>query len=313
MSDLPDLSRQTALKTAALVGIFANGCLAIVKIALGLMANSLAVVADGVDTATDTVNSFIALWATRVMGRPPNAHYPFGYGRAEAVATKTISFVIFYAGAQIIFETLSRILTHEMGELPSFLAFWAVGISLVAKLGLAMYFWQVGKRQNSAMFRANAINMQSDVGLSLGVLLSILSTQYFQTPLIDWIFALLLGGWIIKNAVEIYLSSSSELMDGNDDVTLYSQIIRAAETVEGAINPHHVRLRKLANLYSIDLHVEVDGALTVNEGHAICERVEEAIRGQMSDVYDVNIHLEPMGNEERETFGVCRQTLPPPF
>ncbi len=310
-SSVPEAGRQQALQTAALVGIVVNGLLAVVKIVLGWQANSLAVIADGVDTATDVVSALIALWASRVMGRPANPHYPFGYGRAETVATKTISFIIFYAGFQIIVETLTRLGSHDTAPLPTPLAFWAVGLSLAVKTALAVYLWRVSQRHHSELVRANALNTQSDIGLSLGVLVSVVTTQWLQAPLVDLLFALLLGGWIMKSAVEIYWSSSSELMDGNADTALYGDIIRAVDTVVGAHNPHHVRLRKLANLYSIDLHVEVDGHLSVNDGHAICEQVEAAIRAQVHHVYDVNIHLEPLGNEERETFGVCRDTLPP--
>jgi cation diffusion facilitator family transporter len=147
--------------------------------------------------------------------------------------------------------------------------------------------------------------MRNDVFLSSSVLVGLIFTYVLNLAVIDKIIALFLGIWIIKVAIEIFYEENHELMEGIEDTSVYKELFQAVILVEGAHNPHKARIRKIGAFIIIDLDIEVEGNLTVYESHEIAKRVENSIRSHMENVYDVLIHVEPLGNvEEDEKYGV---------
>ena len=298
-----------ALSTAFIgiswIAIAGNLVLALLKIVAGLRAGSLAVLGDGIDSTTDIVASGITLFAARIIAIPPDREHPYGHFRAETIATKTLSFIIFFVGAQLALSTLRRIISGEYGGVPGIAALYAAAISIVGKLALSVLLSRSGKKLDSSMLRANGKNMQSDILISTGVLAGVVFTQAFRMPLLDSIAALLISLWIMRTAFTIFMESNVELMDGLGDQTVYPVIFKAVEETSGAVNPHRTRVRKLGNMYIIDLDIEVDGKKTVTEAHNIAVQVERTIKQRVDNVYDIMVHVEPKGNVElNERFGV---------
>lgn len=308
MSSLDQKYRNRKIKQASWVGIIGNSLLAILKIVVGFLSGSLAVVGDGIDTATDILTYMITLLAARIMNKPPNYKYPYGYNRAEAVATKALSFVIFFAGAQLFLSTLIRLIKGESHEIPAMLAIYVTVVSIVSKAGLAFYQFKIGKKIESNMLIANAKNMRNDILISLSVLVGLVFTFLLKLPILDMLTAIAVSIWIMKAGFEIFIETSRELMDGTDNPELYYKIFDAVEEVGGA-NPHRVRVRKHSNLYTVDLDIEVDGKLSIEEGHKISMDVEINIRKKVDNVYDVLVHIEPEGNIEKEKFGLSRENI----
>ena len=302
-------NRNNSIKTASWVGIIGNTVLAIAKIIIGFISGSLAVIGDGIDTATDIVTYFITLIAAKIMNKPPNYRYPYGYNRAEAVATKALSFVIFFAGAQLFYTTIARLIENESHQIPSMLAIYVTIFSIVSKSGLAFYQFRIGKKIQSNMLIANAKNMRNDILISSSVLVGLFFTQILKMPALDLVTAIMVSIWIMKIAFGIFMETSRELMDGIDDASLYYKIFDAVEEVEGAKNPHKVRIRRHSNLYTIALDVEVDGTKTISEGHIIAKEVENNIKIRIENTYDVMVHTEPTGNIEKEKFGLSRENI----
>jgi len=300
--------RNKYIKKASWIGIIGNTILAILKIVIGFISGSLAVIGDGIDTATDILTYMITLLAARIMNKPPNYKYPYGYSRAEAVATKALSFVIFFAGAQLFLSTLLGLIKNEPHQIPTLLAIYITIFSIVSKAGLAFYQFRVGKKIESKMIIANAKNMRNDILISASVLTGLVFTQVFHLAILDLITAMAVGIWIMKAGFEIFMESSLELMDGTDNPELYYKIFDAVEEV-GGVNPHRGRLRKHSNLYTVDLDIEIDGKLTIEEGHEISKDVEINIRKKVENVYDVLVHIEPEGNIEKEKFGLSRENI----
>lgn len=300
--------RNKYIKKASWVGIIGNTILAVLKIVIGFISGSLAVIGDGIDTATDILTYMITLLAARIMNKPPNYKYPYGYNRAEAVATKALSFVIFFAGAQLFLSTLIGLIKNEPHEIPTLLAIYVTIFSIFSKAGLAFYQFRVGKKIESKMIIANAKNMRNDILISTSVLTGLVFTQVFHLAILDLLTAMAVGGWIMKAGFQIFMETSRELMDGSDNPELYYKIFDAVEEVGGA-NPHRVRIRKHSNLYTVDLDIEVDGKLSIEEGHEISKDVEINIREKVENVYDVLVHIEPDGNVEKEKFGLSRENM----
>lgn len=302
--------REKILIRASWISIIGNAILSTLKMSIGLFAGSLAVLGDGIDSATDVVISIVTLFTARVVSRPPNPNYAYGYEKADSVATKVLSFVIFFAGIQMLISTGKSIIFSEVRELPSIIAIYVTILSMGGKLGLAYYQFHQGKKADSSMLIANAKNMRNDVIISTGVLLGLVFTFILKMPLLDSITGLLISLYIIRSSIEIFWESNVTLMDGVKDTSIYNKIFSAVEQVPGAVNPHRVRSRQIGNMYMIVLDIEADGDLTLNEAHEIANGVEYSIKNSIENVYDIVVHVEPQGkHHQEEKFGLSKENL----
>ena len=301
--------RSEKIIKASWVAIIGNAFLAALKISIGIISGSMAVVADGIDSASDIITSMITLVTGRIIDRKPNIKYPYGYSRADTVAAKFLSFVIFFAGLQLAISSISRIFSSEIREMPTVLAIYISLVSIAGKFLLARYLMKRGNRLKSMMLVANGKNMQNDILISASVLVGLAFTFLFKLPILDIITALFVSGWIIKVSFDIFKKTNEELMDGYSDTVIYKKIFNAVAEVPEAINPHKVRLRKQGYLFVIDMDIEVDGSLSVKKGHDISMKVEHKIKERIKNIYDINIHIEPAGNVEDEKFGVSINDL----
>jgi cation diffusion facilitator family transporter len=152
--------------------------------------------------------------------------------------------------------------------------------------------------------------MRNDVVISAGVLLGLGFTFFLKLPILDPIIAMLIGLYIVYSAVGIFKDANLVLMDGVRDTSIYKEIIKAAEKVPGAFNPHRIRSQHVGNMYTIVLDVEADGHLSLTEAHRIAQDVEDSIKQSIDNVYDIVVHVEPKGFvHEEEKFGVNKDNL----
>ncbi len=302
--------REKKIIRASQVSIAGNATLSLLKIVVGLIAGSLAVVADGVDSASDIITSLITLYTAYIIGRPPDPKFPYGYNKADTIATKVLAFIIFFAGAQLAIISFRKLLYPVDEIMPSMFAIYIIIVSVFGKLMLSVYLRKVGKSVDSAMLIANARNMQNDVVISISVLVGLVFTFIFNLPVIDTITALLVSIYIMVVAFRIFMQTNLEMMDGVEDSEIYKKIIHVVNHVDGASNPHRIRVRKMAHLYLIALDIEIDGQLPLTDAHQIAIKVEESLKAEIPNVYDVLIHTEPTGNiEPNEVFGVSEKDL----
>ncbi|MDR2009347.1 MAG: cation diffusion facilitator family transporter [Bacteroidales bacterium] len=303
-------SRQKILVKASWVSTVGNAVLSLFKIAVGLISGSLAVLSDGIDSAADVASSVIMLFTSRIISRPPDKKYVFGYEKAESIATKILSLIIFYAGVQMLISTVKNIFSGDPAEIPGILAIYVTIFSIIGKLLLAFYQYYQGKKAESPMLIANAKNMRNDVIISAGVLLGLIFIFLFDMPILDSVTGLIISIFIIRSSVKIFMETNVELMDGIKDDSIYEKIFEAVEMVPEATNPHRVRSRQVGSLYMIEMDIEVDGALSLNEAHEIAERVEQNIRDIVVNVYDIVVHLEPKGiSQTSEKYGIDKNNL----
>jgi cation diffusion facilitator family transporter len=296
--------RASLIQAASITAILGNFTLSALKIGAGLYARSLAVVGDGIDSGVDVLIAIMSLVVARVISRPADAEHPWGHGRAETVATALLSFTLFFAGGQLILSSARNLLFGKVMEIPDAPALIATGISIAGKLLLAWSQYLFGKKADSAMLRANAKNMAGDVFISVAVLLGLLLSLLLNMGIIDSIVAILVGFWVIREAVGIFLEANAELMDGSS-VESYKAVFEAVHSVKKAGNPHRTRMRRIAGLWDIDIDIEVDPDITVREAHHIATEVELAIKSRVEGVYDIMVHVEPVGDSgNQEGFGL---------
>ncbi|MDR1645964.1 MAG: cation diffusion facilitator family transporter [Tannerellaceae bacterium] len=304
--------RERTLIRTSWISTVGNTVLSAAKIVAGLLSGSLAVVSDGIDSATDVVISVVMIFTARIMSRPPSQQYVYGYEKAESIATKILSLVIFYAGIQMLISSVEKTFSPGVRELPATIAIYVTLLSIAGKLGLAFYQYRKGRQINSQMLIANARNMRNDVVISVSVLLGLLFTFILRLPVLDSITSLVVSLFIIRSSIGIFMDSNVELMDGVKDVSVYNKIFDAVERVPGATNPHRVRSRLIGNLYMIDLDVEADGDISLSEAHAIADAVERSIKDSVENVYDIVVHIEPHGKHHpQEKFGIDRSMISP--
>lgn len=289
---------------ASWISTIGNAILSFSKITIGLITGSLAVLGDGIDSATDVVISLVMIFTTRIMNKPPNRKYSYGYEKAESVATKILSLIIFFAGAQMLITSIQSIFDAEEKVMPGKITIIVTAVSIIGKLLLSLYQQKKGKQINSSMLIANAINMRNDVLISCGVLVGLAFTYILKLPILDSVTGLVISVFIIYSSFKIFMDANVELMDGVKDEKVYNKIFEAVIQVEGVHNPHRARIRNIGNQYMISLDIEVDGNISLNEAHIIAHAVEEVIES-IVDVYDIVVHVEPLGKEHpKEKFGI---------
>ena len=297
------------IRIAAITAITGNAFLAALKIIIGIFSDSTALIGDGIDSLTDVIISILALVIVKIISKPADKEHPWGHGRAETISTVFLSFVIFFAGAQLIISSISNLVSGNQHFVPSMMAVIATLISIVGKVLLAWSQHILGARANSIIIKANAKNMASDVLISFGVLAGLVISSFTGSAYADTVIALFIGVWIIKTAIEIFLEANLELMDGNNDMAPYRVIASAVNSVEGANNPHRARIRRIAGLWDIDFDIDVDPKCTVLEAHGIASQVEKEIKQNLENVYDIMIHIEPRGYDAAEVFGLSEREM----
>lgn len=289
---------------ASYVSVIGNGLLSAAKIVAGIISGSFAVVSDGIDSASDVAMSVVMIVTAKIMGHKPNRKYVYGYAKAELIATKILSMLIFFAGAEMFVSALKNLFSGQERIMPGMLAIYVTVISILCKLLLSFYQTAVGRKTGSSMLIANGINMRNDVIISLSVLAGLFFSFILKLPVLDSVTALLVSCFIVWSAIRIFMDSNTELMDGVKDVSVYQKIFDAIDKVEGIRNTHRVRSRSIGNKYMITLDVEADGNLTLDQAHELTMEAERRIRESIPEVYDIVVHIEPFGTHPEDVYGV---------
>ncbi len=307
---MPENVRKKQIVTASWVAVIGNALLAGLKISIGIIANSMAVISDGIDSATDIITSVITLVTGKIITREPNIKYPYGYQRADTIAAKALSFFIFFAGAQLAISTIQKIIEGHKEGLPGMAAVYITIGSIAGKLFLSWYLYKKGKQTESSMLKANAKNMRNDVVISGTVLIGLFFTFVLHIAILDKITAIGVSIWVMRSAFIIFFDTNVELMDGYKKSEIYNLIIDITNDVKGANHPHRIRVRKLGNRLIIDMDIEVKEDISVKNAHEIAQNVENKIKNEIDNVYDIIVHIEPLGNVEKdECFGISEDNL----
>ena len=303
------MNKSGSIRTAAIIAIVGNAVLAALKIITGIYSHSMALLGDGIDSSTDVTIGIITLVVVKIVSKPADVKHPFGHNKAETIATAFLSFVIFYAGAQLVISAVTDLFNNTHTVMPSVISISVTAISIVGKILLALSQFILGKRANSALIKANAKNMLSDVVISVGVFIGFIISIITGSGHVDSIVAILVGLWIVKTAFSIFADVNLELMDGNDDATPYRAIVKAVDSVEGASNPHRARVRRISGFWDIEFDIDIDPNSTVSEAHHIASQIEAEIKRQTENIFDIMIHIEPRGDNSKEAFGLSEDDM----
>ncbi len=282
-----------AIKT----GIYGNAALAVFKIVLGTVGLSVALIADGVDTAADVVKSFFVYRAVKISSHPPNEEYPYGYGRAETVITNIVGMSVIFAGILILMESIKEFgITHPLGMLMII----GASISIVGKILLSSYMFVIAKRYSNQALLANAKDYLSDVFASMAVLIGGILVTLTHASYFDALASMVVSGIIAYMGIEIVKSGIPEIMEKNENTKMLNEIMELVKKVPYTFHPHKVRIRKLGPYYLVDMHVELPGKMSLKKAHETVTYVEELVKKEFPQVKEVIVHAEPIGQGSDE-------------
>lgn len=278
----------------ALQGVAINVALAIVKIAAGVIGHAYALIADGVESMLDVGSSLIIWSGLKFAERPPDAEHPYGHGKAEPIAGIIVALCVIGAAGGLAFESIQGLRAAEQVMPRPFTLAVLVGV-VVIKEFLYRRVAKVGNEAASTALNAEAWHQRSDAITSaagfIGISIALIGGPGYEQA--DKWAALAACAVIATNGVLILIPAVSEIMDTAPAGDLAGEIRTTASAVPGVRNIDKCFVRKMGLEYYIDIHVQVDGNLTVREGHRIAHRVKDHLREQHPAVRDVLVHIEP--------------------
>lgn len=277
----------------ALLGIAINAVLAVVKLAAGYFGHSYALIADGIESSLDIAGSFIIWGGLKVASMPPDADHPYGHGKAEPMAAIIVALSVLLAAAGLAAESVKEILTpHHAPEL-----FTLIVLAVVVIIKESLYrivMWR-GVKSGSTAIMTEAGHHRADVVTSIaafiGISIALIGGKGWE-PADDWA-ALFACALIAYNGVKLLKPGLSDIMDTAPPKGVEDEVRRAAASVKGVENVEQCRIRKMGLEFYVDLHVWVDGAMPVSEGHRIAHEVKDVVKGANPAVADVLVHVEP--------------------
>ncbi|MCP4660351.1 MAG: cation transporter [bacterium] len=285
-------SLQSGLRVSE-VGIAANVVLAIIKIATGIIGNSYALVADGIESTTDVVSSLVVWSGLRISAKPPDRNHPYGHGKAESMAAVTVSLTLI--GAALLLATQSVREIHTPHHAPEWYTLVVLVAVIVTKEALYRLVSGVGDSLKSRSLQSDAWHHRSDAVTSLaalvGISVALIGGEGFEIA--DDCAALVACAIIFTNGVRLLRPAVDEVMDAAVPETVENQIRRIAADVEGVREIEKCRIRKSGLGLLMDIHTVVDGDISVRRGHEIAHQVKDRLLASSLPIVDVVVHTEP--------------------
>ena len=278
---------------AAQLGILINTVLAVTKLLAGVIGNSYALIADAIESGTDIFSSLIVLSGLRIARREPTAEYPFGYGRAESLATAVVSLMLLGAGVGIAVESVREILTPHHLPAP-----W----TLFVLAAVVLIKWWVSRRVHAASIVTGSTAVEADswhhlsdaltsAAAFMGISIALWGGKGWEAA-DDWA-ALVAVLIIVYNGCSILWTALRDLMDAAPEEQVIKQIRQIAETVPDVLAVEKILVRKSGPQYHIAIHVQSDPSMSLEVAHAVGGRVKATIRNALPRVGAVLVHMEP--------------------
>jgi cation diffusion facilitator family transporter len=308
MSQLPsqrDAARSKLARSAAtgirasLGGVLVSVVLGAVKVIAGILGNSYALIADGVESMLDVVSGLVVAGSLKLAVQPPDERYPFGYGKIEPAAALAIAAALLATAIGIAIQSIREIHTPHHAPAPFTLAVLVVVV--ISKELLFRFLLRKGTSINSHAVRTDAWHHRSDALTSIaafvGISIALIFGKGYESA-DDWA-ALFAAGVIAFNGVSLLRASWRELLDISLPEAVIDDIRRIAAGVSGVAGIDMCRVRKTGLGLWVDIHVEVPGDISVREGHAISHRVKDELLASDHHVMDVLVHIEPAHEKSR--------------
>lgn len=294
-----DAARERGIYRVTLVGSVANLLLLIFKFVAGIVGHSAAMLADAVHSLSDFVTDIIVLVFVRISSKPEDEGHDYGHGKYETLATAIIGIILVLVGFGIFWNGVQSIWSFLQGESlsePGMLALVAAVVSIVVKELLYQYTVLRGKSLNSQAVVANAWHHRSDalssIGTAVGIGGAILLGPAWRV--LDPIAAVVVSGFIMKVAVQLLIPCLDELLEKSLPAEVENKIVETILSFPGVSSPHHLRTRRIGSNYAIEVHVRMDGRISLEEAHHTATQIELKLKELFGKNTHVGIHVEPV-------------------
>lgn len=295
---MPTGSLRRGVKRVGWVGLLANILISALKFTVGILGRSQAVVADAVHSLSDVTTDLALLVGVGYWTAPADEGHPYGHWRIETIIALVIGGVVAVVGVGIGYHALVTIPDVSRTR-PGWIALSGAVFSIVSKEILYRWTAREGRRLKSSAVMANAWHHRSDALSSIPVAITVVVAAGIEGwGFVDGVGAVLVAALILHAAWRIIRDALNVLTDGGASSTARDAITEISDGVNGVKSVHGLRARQVGPGLHVDLHVLVDGALSVREGHDIAGAVKHALQEKGPDVLDVVVHIEP---ESRET------------
>lgn len=270
------------------------------KFVVGLLTNSLGILAEAAHSALDLMAALITYFTVRVSDKPADKEHPFGHGKLENISAFIQSLILIVTAGWIMYEAFDRLINHSAHLELSIWAFIVMGISIVVDYSRSRMLKKAAEKHNSHALEADALHFSIDIWSSGVVILGLSlawASSYFNLPWLekaDALAAIIVAVIILFVSGELGLKAIHELIDAAPQNGEQEQIIAAVNQLEGITNAHALRIRSSGGRWFVDMHVTVPGQMTVQDSHALTETIEDLIEDILPHS-DVTVHVEPDG------------------
>lgn len=283
--------RASAAKKSTLVSVLVNICMSMTQILIGVIAHSQALIADGVHSISDLISDFVVLFANHHSQKDADDDHPYGHQRFETAASLAVGGILIVVAIGMLWSAFEKLKDPSSIPAVHVIALWIALLALIAKELLFRYMLRIAKAVKSSMLVANAWHARSDAASSLVVSVGIVG-NLLGYPILDPIAALIVGLMVGKMGWQFGSDAFHDLMDrsaNDEEVKAITKTLLETPGVEGV---HDVRTRKMGDMILVDAHIEVEGTLTVEQGHDIGLAARQAVM-QRHRVLNLLTHLDP--------------------
>ena len=292
------MERNQEIYKVTLVGGVVNVVLLLFKFVAGIVGHSAAMVADAVHSLSDFVTDVIVLVFIHISGKPKDKSHDYGHGKYETLALTLIGVALLIVAIGILYSGAAKIYVWANGgqlEAPGTLALWAALLSVLLKEAVYQYSMVKARQLNSQVVAANAWHHRSDALSSIGTAIGIGGAIFLgqRWTVLDPIASVVVGAFIVKVAVDLLRNGIGDLMEQSLPDVVEEEMLRIVGALPGVVNPHDLRTRRIGNHYAIELHILMDGDISLREAHNKASEVEDLLRARYGKETHVAVHVEP--------------------
>jgi len=294
-SNDPASNMQTGARVA-LAGMIVNVFLAAAKVTAGLLGNSYVLIADGIESVLDIGGSAVIWGGLKFAARPPDATHPYGHGKAEPLAAGIVAVGVLLAAIGLAIQSVREIYLPHHAPAPFTLIVLVVVVAVKEFLYRSVI--RLGKNVESTAVQTDAwhhrVDAMTSIAAFIGISIALIGGERWQSA--DAWAALFACAIIAANGYRLLFPALHEMLDTAPRGEIVAIIKKAASTVSGVLDVEKCLVRKMGLSFYVDLHVGVDGGISVRDGHDIAHRVKDAIKRTDSRIADVLVHVEPVGS-----------------
>lgn len=287
-------------KKAAIIAISSNCFLTILNILVGLTSGSYALIAEGIHTFSDIITTVIAYIGFKIGQKPADKEHPGGHGRAEAISGLVIVLFLTMVGYEIIDTAKDKFLDPNLITVPSYYAAIMAFIGIILNFAISTYIIRIGKEINSPAIIADGKHQRTDIFSSITILFGVFAANSGY-PILDPIVGMIIGILILKTAYDIGKENINYILGKLPDDDLVRKIESVANETPGAYEAHNIKVDNYGAYALVNLHVKVDGNLSVNEAHKIVHIVQNNIIKEIPEIKSASVHACPLGLEYDHT------------